>query len=77
MNGSFLRSSLFTSVLAYGVSLLALGTGAFLALIGWALMQLAKALEGRHHDATPVAKDVKVVGKHDDVVTTTGATATH
>ncbi len=33
MDGSFLRSSLFTSVIAFGVSLLAVGTGASLVLL--------------------------------------------
>jgi hypothetical protein len=37
MNGSFLRASLFTSVLAYGVSALVIGLGVILALIGFAL----------------------------------------
>ncbi len=37
MNASFLRSSLFTSVLAYGVSLFAMGVGAWMLLMGWAL----------------------------------------
>lgn len=32
MDGSFLRSSLFTSVIAFGVSLLAVGTGASLVI---------------------------------------------
>lgn len=34
MNASFLRSSLFTSVLAYGVSLFAIGVGAWMLLAG-------------------------------------------
>ena len=37
MNGSFLRASLFTSVLAYGVSLFAIGVGFVLIVLGWAL----------------------------------------
>ncbi|MDO5699408.1 MAG: aromatic ring-opening dioxygenase LigA [Dermatophilus congolensis] len=37
MNGSFLRASLFTSVLAYGVSLFAFGLGLTLIILGWAL----------------------------------------
>ncbi|MDO5504366.1 MAG: aromatic ring-opening dioxygenase LigA [Actinomycetia bacterium] len=37
MNGSFLRASLFTSVLAYGVSLFAIGIGLTLIILGWAL----------------------------------------
>ena len=40
MNGSFLRASLFTSILAYGVSLMAIGLGLVLAVIGWALLKL-------------------------------------
>ena len=40
MNGSFLRASLFTSVLAYGVSLFALGVGAVLIVLGWALTKV-------------------------------------
>ena len=35
MNGSFLRSSLFTSVIAFGVALFAIGVGAIAILIGW------------------------------------------
>lgn len=37
MNGSFLRASLFTSVLSYGVCLFAIGVGLTLIIIGWAL----------------------------------------
>lgn len=37
MNGSFLRASLFTSVLSYGVSLFAIGVGVVLIVLGWAL----------------------------------------
>lgn len=37
MNGSFLRSSLFTSVIAFGVALFAIGVGALALLIGYAL----------------------------------------
>jgi len=41
MNAAFLRSSLFTSVVAYGVAAFAAGMGLMLALIGWALRRLA------------------------------------
>lgn len=41
MNGSFLRSSLFTSVIAFGVALFAIGVGALAVLTGWALRLLA------------------------------------
>lgn len=37
MNGSFLRASLFTSVIAYGVALFAVGVGVVAILLGWAL----------------------------------------
>jgi len=37
MNASFLRASLFTSVIAFGVALFAIGVGVIAILIGWAL----------------------------------------
>ena len=37
MNASFLRASLFTSVIAFGVSLFAIGVSVVSILIGWAL----------------------------------------
>jgi hypothetical protein len=37
MTGSFLRASLFTSVIAFGVALFAAGVGVLAILIGWAL----------------------------------------
>lgn len=42
MNASFLRASLFTSVLSYGVCLFAIGVGLTLLVLGWALMSVAK-----------------------------------
>ena len=41
MNGSFLRASLFTSVLSYGVCLFAIGVGLTLIILGWALNQVS------------------------------------
>ena len=41
MNGSFLRASLFTSVVAFGVSLLVVGLGILFILVGVALHSLA------------------------------------
>lgn len=41
MTGSFLRSSLFTSVIAFGVALFAIGVGALAILLGWALRLIA------------------------------------
>ena len=37
MNASFLRTSLFTSVVSFGVSAFAIGTGLIVGLLGWAL----------------------------------------
>jgi len=47
MNGSFLRASLFTSVVAFGVAAMAIGVGIVFILIGVALLNLA----GRSGDA--------------------------
>jgi hypothetical protein len=57
MNGSFLRASLFTSVLAFGVSALVMGAGVLFALIGWALRALAPKVPKEERDVagTPVA----------------------
>lgn len=44
MNGSFLRASLFTSVVSYGVSAFVMGMGLMMGLIGWALTKIAKLL---------------------------------
>lgn len=41
MNGSFLRASLFTSVVSYGVSALVMGLGVMFILVGWSLRELA------------------------------------
>ncbi len=41
MTASFLRASLFTSVVAFGVALLVVGIGVVLILIGWALRKAA------------------------------------
>jgi hypothetical protein len=40
MNASFLRASLFTSVVAYGVSALVMGLGVLFGLLGWTLRRL-------------------------------------
>src|SRR5665811_650232 len=42
MNGSFLRASLFTSVIAFGVAAFAMGTGLLFLLMGWALRRLVR-----------------------------------
>lgn len=41
MNASFLRASLFTSVVAYGVALFAMGMGLLWIMLGWSLRRLA------------------------------------
>jgi hypothetical protein len=43
MQASFLRASLFTSIVAYGVALFAAGMGVLSILFGWALHRLATA----------------------------------
>lgn len=44
MTGSFLRASLFTSVVAFGVAAMAMALGVLLALVGYALYQTARQL---------------------------------
>lgn len=41
MNGSFLRASLFTSVVSFGVAALVIGLGVLFALLGFALLKVA------------------------------------
>ncbi len=43
MNSAFLQASLFTSVVAFGVCLMAIAVGAVLALIGFAMRAPAAA----------------------------------
>lgn len=43
MNASFLRASLFTSVVSFGVAVFAMGIGILSILFGWALHRLAGA----------------------------------
>ncbi|MFI2754262.1 aromatic ring-opening dioxygenase LigA [Cellulomonas sp. P22] len=42
MNGSFLRASLFTSVVAFGVAALVMGLGVLFILTGWAIHTLGR-----------------------------------
>ena len=42
MTASFLRASLFTSVVAYGVALMAVALGVGFILVGWALRRVAR-----------------------------------
>ncbi len=41
MTGSFLRASLFSSVIAFGVAAMAIGLGVVNVLLGWSLTRLA------------------------------------
>ena len=41
MNGSFLRASLFTSVVSFGIAAMAMGLGVLFVLIGFSLSRLA------------------------------------
>ena len=43
MNASFLRASLFTSVIAFGVAAFAMGLGVLFILVGFAIRSLANA----------------------------------
>ncbi len=51
MSASFLRASLFTSVLAFGVSAMAMGMGLTLLLIALALSSVARAARGVDRDS--------------------------
>src|SRR5262249_14752711 len=44
MTASFLRASLFTSVVSFGVAFFAFGMGILMILIGWALLGVNKSL---------------------------------
>jgi hypothetical protein len=44
MTASFLRASLFTSVVAFGTAAFAAGMGLLMILVGWALLSVNKAL---------------------------------
>lgn len=44
MNGSFLRASLFTSVVSFGVAAMAMGLGIIVGMIGYVLFTVAKYL---------------------------------
>ena len=56
MNGSFLRASLFTSVISFGVAALAMGLGVLFALLGFALIKVSSATVITSTPSTPAAK---------------------
>jgi len=47
MTASFLRASLFTSVVSFGVAFFAFGVGAIFILIGWCLLRVDRALRAQ------------------------------
>ena len=49
MTGSFLRASLFTSVVAFGVAGFSFGLGIILILIGWALLRIDACVRVLRH----------------------------
>ena len=55
MTASFLRASLFTSVVAFGVAALVVGLGVVFILVGWAIRHLGKGTVATVATATPVA----------------------
>jgi hypothetical protein len=55
MTASFLRASLFTSVVSFGVAAMAGGLGIVLLLIGWALLSLASAVRAVAAGGTDLA----------------------
>lgn len=57
MNASFLRTSLFSSIIAFGVAAFAAGVGLLNILMGWALIKLAPKSEAVPPPASPAATD--------------------
>ena len=56
MNGSFLRASLFTSVVAFGVAAMAMGLGVTLILVAMALLSVARAAAERVQEVRQVER---------------------
>jgi len=55
MNASFLRASLFTSVVAFGVAALVVALGVLFILVGLALLGVLRKLEDRRGDTASVS----------------------
>lgn len=53
MNGSFLRASLFTSVVAFGVAAMAIGVGIVFILLGIALLNMSGRMGGAEAASPP------------------------
>jgi hypothetical protein len=62
MTGSFLRASLFTSVISFGVAALAMGLGFLFALLGFALTRVARPTVIASGPSEPSAKTRAPVG---------------
>ena len=60
MNGSFLRASLFTSVVAFGVAALVMGIGVVFGIIGFALRRVAPATDRIAEVAAPAHEKILV-----------------
>lgn len=50
MTASFLRASLFTSVVSFGVAFFAFGVGIILILVGWSLLRIERVLRADRGD---------------------------
>ena len=66
MTASFLRASLFTSVVAFGVALLVVGLGVVLILVGWAIRHVGKAAPpSRWHERCSGGRDDRSLRRRD------------
>ena len=59
MTASFLRASLFTSVVSFGVAAFAAAVGVLMIIIGYALMRIAKALAAIPVTVAPAGEYVR------------------
>jgi hypothetical protein len=57
MTASFLRASLFTSVVSFGVAVLVIGLGVMFILLGIAFLGMLRRMDRPAEPAAPVAKD--------------------
>ena len=73
MNASVRRASLFTSMVAFGVSTLLVGLGLLVVLIGWVFLLVGPEVESAFF---PVLKNFRVLEKQQDgndvVITASG-----
>jgi hypothetical protein len=76
MTASFLRASLFTSVVAFGVAAMAAGLGVVLLLVGWALMSLAKGPVAVVQPVVAADRPLTTGDRDTDTDTDTGADTT-